>query len=171
MPNIPTHFSATVEDGLGVKRSTDVYLAPPDTTTLAQVVAAIGTWLSDLDPCMDGAITANQIRIVPALPGGLKSATGATWTRSRNMLPGVIRFSSAGTSRAWASVVPALAQGVIVAGKPDVHGATLGTYITLLTTGSNGYTNPQGQALSALESGIIGERKSRKQLQASSKAV
>lgn len=171
MANIPLHFSCTVEDGLGVKRSTDVYQSPPDTTTLAQVVAAIGTWLDDLDVCTSGAITANQIRIIPALPGGLKSATGATWVASRNMLPGVIRFSATQTSRAWSSVIPALAPSVIVGGKPDVHGATLGTYITLITTGSNGYTNPNGQALIALESGIIGERKSRKQLGASSRAV
>lgn len=171
MPTVPLHFSATIEDGLGVKRSTDAYLAPPDTTTLAGIAAAIGTWLADLDAASDGAIVANQIRIVPALPGGLKSATGATWSRSRNMLPGVIRFSASGSSRAWSSVVPALAAACIVSGKPDVHGATLGTYITLLTTPSNGYTNPQDQALLALESAIIGERKSRKQLQASSKAV
>lgn len=171
MPNVPLHFSATVEDGLGVKRSTDVYLAPADTTTLAAVVLQIGTWLAELDAASDGAITANQIRIIPALPGGLKAATGATWTRSRNMLPGVIRFSSSGTSRAWASVIPALAQACIVAGKPDVHGATLGTYITTLTTGGNGYTNPNNEQLLALESAIIGERKSRKQLQASSRAV
>jgi hypothetical protein len=171
MANIPLHFSCTVQDGLGVKRSTDVYLSPPDTTTLAAVVASIGTWLSDLDAATDGAITADQIRIIPALPGGLKSATGATWGRSRNMLPGVLRYSAAGTSHAWSSVVPALAAACIVAGKPDIHGATLGTYSTLLTTGSNGFTNANGQALAALESGIIGERKSRKQLGASSRAV
>lgn len=171
MATVPLHFSCTVQDGLGVKRSTDVYLAPPDTTTLAGVAAAMATWLSDLDACSDGAIVANQIRIVPALPGGLKAATGATWSRSRNMLPGVIRFSATGTSHAWSSVVPALANAVIVAGKPDIHGATLGTYITLLTNASNGYTDEKNQQLIALESGIIGERKSRKQLQASSKAV
>lgn len=171
MALVPLHFSCTVQDGFGVKRSTDVYQTPPDTTTLAQVVAAIGTWLSDLDPCIAGAITANQVRIVPALPGGLKAATGATWLASRCFQNGVLRFSVSQTSKAWSNPLPALANTVIVGGKPDIHGATLGTYVTLLTTPSNAYVAPSNQALVALESAIIGERKNRKQLGASSKAV
>lgn len=163
MANVPLHFSATIEDGFAVRKSTDVYLNVPDTTTLAQLVTAEGTWLTDLDALTAGAIIANQIRIVPSLPGGLKSATGSTWAASRVNQSGLLRFSASGTTENWSNVIPALANSVIVNGKIDKTSGAYTNYVNLLTTGGNNYTNPNRQPITGIVAEMISFRKTRKQ--------
>lgn len=166
MANVPLHFSATIRDGLGTEATTTAYLNPADTTTLAVLVGDLGTWLSDLDAVTDGLIRASRIEIVPALPGGLKTSTGATFAASRVEQTGVLNFSATGTSRKEGMVIPAISNSAIVAGKVDLTNAAITALITLLTSGP--YTNPYNQALVALLDAILSFRKKRKQLQRSS---
>jgi hypothetical protein len=157
MANVSTHYSATVLDSFGVKKSTDVYLDLVDTTTLAALAAAVGTWLSALDGITDGEITASQVIIKPALPGGLK---GAPVAGSYDARTGQIVFAATGTTKLWGQAVPALAASSITAGKVPNTGS-MGTYTALVAGG--GFTNPDNQVLTALKKTAIGDRSARKQ--------
>jgi hypothetical protein len=166
MANVPLHFSATVRDGLGTEASTTAYLNPSDTTTLAGLVADLGTWLTDLDAVTDGLIRGTRIEITPALPGGLKTATGATFQASRVEQSAVLNFSATGTTRKDGMVIPAVSNAAIVAGKVDLTNAAITALIALLSGGN--YTNPYNQVLVGLLDAILTFRKKRKQLQRSS---
>lgn len=159
MANVSTHFSATVLDSLGVKKSTDVYLNVVDTTTLAALAAMAGTWLTDLDGITEGEIVATQVILKPALPGGLK---GAPVAGSLGAKTAQISFSASGTTKLWGQAVPAVAASAITSGKIPNTGS-MGTYTALLLGGS--YTNPDNLALAALKKTAIGDRSARKQQQ------
>lgn len=159
MANVSTHFSATVLDSLGVKKSTDVYLNIVDTTTLAVLAADCGTWLSDLDAITDGEIVAAQIIIKPAIPGGVKGAPVAGSLAAKTAQ---ISFSAAGTTKLWGQAVPAIAASAVTSGKVPNTGS-MGTYTALLLGGL--YSNPDNQALAALKKTAIGDRSARKQQQ------
>jgi hypothetical protein len=159
MANVSIHYSATILDSFGVKRSTDAYLNIVDTTTLAVLAGDLGTWLTDLDAITDGEITASSVIIRPTRPGGLKAAPVAA---SYDAKTGQLSFSATGTSQLWGQSVPALAASAITAGKVPNTGS-MGTYTALLLGGA--FTNPQNQSLAALKKTAIGDRSSRKQQQ------
>lgn len=161
MANVSVVQSASIEDGLGRRKVTEVYSDLVDTTTLAQLAAAQGTWLTDLDAIIDGAIINNRVLIRPAPPGGLKTVgTGATFVASRVSQNANFRFSATGTSRAWSNGVPSISDALIVGDSINTGAAAVGTYTTLLTGGT--YTNPENQALVALEKAQISFRKSKR---------
>ena len=162
MTNVSTHYSATILDSFGVKKSTDVYLDLVDTTTLAALKTAMGTWLLDLDAITDGEITAVQILIKPydATSLGTLGVKGSPVAGSYDARTGQLSFSATGTTALWGQAVPALAASAITAGKVPNTGS-MGTYTALLTGG--GFTNPQNQALAALKKTAVGDRSSRKQ--------
>lgn len=166
MANVPLHFSATIRDGLGTEATSRAYLNLSDTTTLAALVSDLGTWLADLDAVTDGLIRGTRIEITPALPGGLKTATGATFQASRVEQTAVLNFSATGTSRKEGMEIPAVSNAAISAGKLDLTNAAIAALITLLTNGN--FTNPYNQVLVALLDAILSFRKKRKQLQRSS---
>lgn len=155
MANVPLHYSATVEDGLQRRKSTDVYLDIVDTTTLATLAGNFGTWITALDGISAGAIVEGQIRVKPALPGGIKSLTGGSVANSRVAQVGIFRMSASGTTAQWSSDVPALNNTMIVNDAIDPTGTA--TYTGLLTGG--GYTNPENQVLLALTKTLIRFRK------------
>ena len=159
MANVSTHFSATILDSLGVKKSTDVYLDLVDTTTLAVLAATCGTWLTDLDAITDGEIVSTQIIVKPAIPGGVKGSPAAGSLAAKTAQ---ISFSATGTTKLWGQAVPAIAAASVTAGKVPNTGS-MGTYTALLLGGS--YTNPDNQALAALKKTAIGDRSARKQQQ------
>jgi len=159
MPNVGIVQSATIQDGLGRRKVTEVYQNIVDTTTLAALAAAQGTWVTDLDGIIDGAIIFNRVTIKPALPGGIKTVgTGATFLASRVSQIGLFRFSATGSSHAWTSAVPSFSNAFIVNDAPDTSAGAVGTYTTLLTGG--GYTHPENQDLVALEKALLTFRKS-----------
>src|SRR5579872_817764 len=166
MANIPLHFSATIRDGLGTEATTQAYLNVPDSTALSALVGDLGTWLTDLDAVTDGLIRGTRIEITPALPGGLKTSTGATFQASRVEQTAVLNFSATGTARKEGFSIPAVSNSAIVAGKVDLANTAIQALITLLSGGL--YTNPYNQALVALLDAILSFRKKRKQLQRSS---
>jgi hypothetical protein len=166
MANIPLHFSARIVDGLGTEATTTAYLSPADTTTLADLVTSLGTWLTNVDAVTDGLIRDTRIEIKPGLPGGLKTATGATFQASRVEQTGTLNFSVAGSTRKDGVVIPAISNSAIVSGKLDLTNAAIQALITLLTNGN--YTNPYNQVIVGLLDAILSFRKKRKQLQRSS---
>src|SRR5258707_3347328 len=144
MANVNIVQSATIQDGLTLRKATAVYQAIVDTTTLAQLAAAQGTWLTDLDAIIDGAIVDNSVTIKPAPPGGIKAVgTGATFMASRNATTGLYRFSATGSSKHWSSAVPAFSSALIIGDAMDTGNSTVTDYSTLLT--GSGYTNPENQ--------------------------
>lgn len=160
MANVSIVHSATVQDGLTRRKVTEAYGDVVDTTTLASLAAAHGTWLTDLDGIIDGAIIANRVTIKPAAPGGLKTVgTGATFMASRVSQIGIFRFSASGTSHAWSSDVPSISNSFLVGDTIDTTAGAVGTYTTLLTSGP--YTNPQNEQLLALEEALLRFRKSK----------
>jgi hypothetical protein len=158
MANVPLHYSATLQDGLTRRKSTDVYENIVDTTTLATLALSLGTWLTDLDAITDGAIVESHISINPARPGGLKTVgTGTTFLASRVAQIGIFRFSVAGTTASWSSDVPSLSDAAITG--DNINLAVAATYTALLGGGA-AYTNPQNQALIALTKTLVRFRKS-----------
>lgn len=158
MANVAMVQSATIQDGLTKRHAVEVYQNIVDTTTLAQLAAAQGTWLTDLDGIIDGAIVDNRVTIKPAPPGGLKAVgTGATFMASRNSQVGVFRFSATGSSHAWSNGVPSLSNALVVGDTVNTGAAAVGTYTALLISG--GYTNPQNQDLTALEKALLTTRR------------
>lgn len=166
MANVAAHYSLTIRDGLGVEASTVAYVVVPDTTTLAGIAAAAGTWALDVDATIDGAITGLRVELAPALPGGLKAATGATWAASRVEQTGVLNFKNATTKYRFGMPLPSIRSDVISTGKIDLTDTAIAALITLLTSGA--FSNTAQQALTALVDAIISFRKRRKQLQRSS---
>ncbi len=160
MANVSIVHSASIEDGLGRRKTTEAYGNIIDTTTLAALAAAQGTWLSDLDGIIDGAIVANRVTIKPAPPGGLKVvSTGATFLASRVSQTGVFRFSATGTSRRWGQAIPTLADAVIVNGKIDVTNAAIVALVDLLLNPTGFFTNADNQSLEAALDALISFRK------------
>lgn len=158
MANVTMHFSATLQDGLTRTKSTDVYTTLVDTTTLAQLAAAYGTWVTDLDAITDGFVKHGKVEIVPALPGGIKTVTGGSVATSRVAQVGIFRFSATGSTHQWSSVVPSFSDSLIVNDAIDPTGTA--TYTGLLTGGT--YTNPENQTLLALTKTLIRFRKANK---------
>jgi hypothetical protein len=157
MTNVSTHYSATIQDSFGVKKSVDAYLNIVDTTTLAVLAGDMGTWLTALNAITDGEIVGSQVIIRPALPGGLSTGPAAGSYDART---GQITFSASGTTKLWGQAVPALAASAISAGKVPNTGS-MGTYTALMVGG--GFTNPDNQTLAALKKTAIGDRSARKQ--------
>jgi hypothetical protein len=163
MANIPLHFSASVQDGFNVRTTTDAYLDLPDTTTLAQLIAAEGSWLTDVDAIIDGAIINNQILMRPAAPSGLKAATGATWSASRNGYQGLFRWDVTGTQARWSSVLPSISNSVLSGSKINLANTAVSAYVALVATSGNHYTNPQNLQILDLNATAVVQRTKRKQ--------
>lgn len=163
MANIPLHFSASVVDGYNVRVTTDAYLDLPDTTTLAQLITAQGSWLLAVDAMIDGAIVNNQVQIKPTAPSGLKGATGSTWAASKNGYQGLFRFDVTGTQARFSSAIPSISASVQANGKINVASTAVSAYIALVTTSGNHYTNPQNQQILDVNETAIVTRTKRKQ--------
>jgi hypothetical protein len=157
--NVPLRFTAVVRDGLLTAAPLTSYLLVPDSTSLATLVGDLGTWATDMDACIDGAIIDVSARLTPALPAGLKAATGATWLASRVEQTGILNFSATGSDRRYGQALPSLSNAAIVAGKIDLTNASIVALVSLLTTGANDFTNQESQALGVAIDALISFRK------------
>ena len=130
---------ATTEilDALGVTVSMPLYIEFADTTTLATLATWEAAYLAALDAMTDGKITGFTFKLSPALPGGLKSSPAATAEAERNA---VINFSQATVKYRDGVAVPAVADSLIVNGKLDLTAGAVTTFISFLTTVTNGVT-------------------------------
>jgi hypothetical protein len=111
-----------------------------------------------MDGVTDGAFRQVWATIKPTLPGGLKSATGATWAASDITKTGIIDFSATDTSRRWGQAIPTLADAVIVNGKIDTTNAAIVALVDLLLNPTGFFTNADNQSLEAALDALISFR-------------
>lgn len=159
MTNLEVQYRGELVDGLGVHGDMLSYLSLPDTATLAQTSSALGVWAAAVDGCVDGAFTGVSAVIVPPLPGGLKSATGATWLDSRMQQTGIIDFSATGTSRRYGQALPSFSNAAISGGQFDISNAAVQALISLLLNPTGYFTNAEKQSLEAALDALLSFRK------------
>lgn len=159
MAKLEVQYRGELLDGLGVHGEVISYLALPDTATLAQTASALGVWCAAVDGCVDGAFSTATATIVPALPGGLKGATGSTWQASRMQQTGIIDFSATGTDRRYGQALPSFTNAAIVGGQFDLGNAAVQALINLLLNPTGFFTNPQQQSLVAALDALLSFRK------------
>lgn len=166
MANQRLNFWSRMVDGLGVQGGPSSPLSLPDSVTIAELVAALGDWAAAVDGCTDVAFAEAAITITPALPAGLKSATGATWLASRMEQSGILDFGVSGQSRRHGQVVPGFSSALITGGKIDVSAPAVATLAALLTGPVLGgsYTDSAGGNLVGLLAALLSFRKYREQL-------
>lgn len=159
---LAVRMEATIVDELGVQAETSVYALVDPTASFSTIVALQNSWLADLDACTDGQIIGAELEVLPALPGGLKTAPVAL---SRVEQTGMLAFSAAGDPHQWAAAIPALSNDptVISAGKIVVTtGAPAQVLAALLAGGGTAqlaWTNAVNQALTAATSALISFRR------------
>lgn len=162
MPNVAIHYSASIVDGAGSRKVTEVYVSE---ASLSSEPAGINSWLADLDAIIDGVIVASQIRITPALPTTLGTTGRTGFTTSQVGRLGGFRFNVNGTQKHWSQEIPAFAQAYLLSGKtPNVTATAVAAYLSLMTSGvpttNTGFTEPLGLAvLTGLNEAFGGDRK------------
>jgi hypothetical protein len=172
----PVEFSATVVDEWGIEASTPFYAVVDPAMTVTQLAAQLAQLITTLDTATDGYIRRNAITILPALPGGIKTAASAG---SRVEQTGIINFGSVGatvtsaSTKRWGATIPALSNGATVLSGDRIvlTGADpVGLLVTLLTTVGTliVWANAHQQQLTAFKDALVSFRKRRKQLQRSS---
>lgn len=160
--SLAVRMEATIVDALGVQAETSVYALVDPTTSFNTITALLNTWLADLDACTDGQIIGSELEVLPALPGGLKSAPVAL---SRVEQTGILAFDAAGDTHQWATAIPALSNGstVISGGKiVTTTGAPAQILAALLAGGGTAalaWTNAVNQGLTAATSALISFRR------------
>lgn len=159
---LAVRMEATIVDELGVQAETSVYALVDPTASFSTILTQFNTWLADLDACTDGQITGAELEVLPALPGGLKTAPVAL---SRVEQTGVVAFDASGDTHQWATAIPALSNSatVISAGKIVL---TVGSPVQILAallagggTAALAWTNAVNQAITAATSALISFRR------------
>jgi hypothetical protein len=161
MATVTALATAEILDALGVTVSFPIYVEFADTTTLATLNTWAAAYLDALDPIIDGQITSFTLKPALTLPGGLKSAPVATAEAERN---GVFNFSQATVKYRDGLAVPTIADAVIANGKIDLTLTAITTFISFITTVTNGVTITSKflYALQGLVDAFISFRKHRK---------
>ena len=159
---LAVRMEATIVDELGIQAETSVYALVDPSTSFTTILAQLNTWLADLDACTDGQIIGAELEVLPALPGGLKTAPVAG---SRVEQTGILAFDAAGDIHQWASAIPALSNGgtVISGGKIVLTvGSPVQVLSALLAGGGTAqleWTNAVNQPLTTATSALISFRK------------
>jgi hypothetical protein len=167
---LPIRLEATILDELNVQAETSVYALIDPTASFTTILAQLNAWLADLDACTDGQIIDAELEVLPALPGGIKSAPVAL---SRVEQTGLLAFDAAGDIHQFATAIPALSNGatVISDGKIVVTtGAPAQVLAALLASGGTAalaWTNAVNQALTAATSALISFRRYSHQMEQS----
>jgi hypothetical protein len=158
---LAVRMEATILDELDIQAETSVYALVDPTTSFDTIIAQFNIWLADLDACTDGQIIGAELEVLPALPGGLKSAPVAL---SRVEQTGMLAFNAGGDPHQWATAIPALSNDVTVTDMGKIV-TTVGSPAQILAallagggTAALAWTNAVGQALTAATSALISFR-------------
>lgn len=165
---LAVRMEATVLDELNIQAETSVYALVDPTTSFDTILAQFNTWLADLDACTDGQIIGAELEVLPALPGGLKTAPVAL---SRVEQTGILAFDASGDTHQWATAIPALSNNpTVISGGKVV--TTLGSPAQVLAallagggTAQLAWTNDASQALTTPTSALISFRRYPHQLE------
>ena len=168
-------MEATIVDGSGIQAETSVYALVDPTASFSDILALQNTWLGDLDACTDGQIISTELEVLPALPGGLKTAPVST---SKAEQTGLLSFTNTGNAHKWSAGIPALSNGptVVSGGKIVITpGAPAEVLAALLAGGGTAqlvWTNANSQEIAAFASALISFRNyHRQEVQASYERV
>jgi hypothetical protein len=165
---LAVRMEATIIDEMDVQAETSVYALVDPATSFDTIITQFNAWLTDLDACTDGQIIEAELEVLPALPGGLKTAPVAL---SRVEQTGVLAFDAAWDTHQWITAIPALSNGatVVSGGKVRVTpGSPVQTLAALLASGGTAqlaWTNADSQALTAATSALISFRRYPHQLE------
>ena len=158
---LAVRMEATVLDELNIQAETSVYALVDPTASFDTIITQFNTWLADLDACTDGQIIGAELEVLPALPGGLKTAPVPL---SRVEQTGMLAFDAAGDTHQWATAIPALSNDVTVTDMGKIV-TTLGSPAQVLAallagggTADLAWTNADSQALTAATSALISFR-------------
>lgn len=155
-------MEATIVDALDIQAETSMYALIDPTASFSDILALQNTWLADLDACTDGQIISTELEVLPALPGGLKTAPVTT---SRVEQTGMLSFNSTGDTHKWATAIPALSNSsaVVSGGKIVLTvGAPAQVLADLLASGGTAalaWTNATSQAIASFASALISFRR------------
>ncbi len=158
---LAVRMEATIIDEMDVQAETSVYALVDPTTSFDTILTQFNSWLTDLDACTDGQIIGAELEVLPALPGGLKTAPLAL---SRVEQTGILAFDAAGDTHQWATAIPALSNGITVTDMGKIvttPGSPAQTLAALLAGGGTAdlaWTNANSQALTAATSALISFR-------------
>lgn len=158
---LAVRMEATIVDELGVQAETSVYALIDPAASFTAILAQLNAWLTDLDACTDGQIISAELEVLPALPGGLKSAPVAL---SRVEQTGVLAFTADGDTHQWATPIPALSNSPTVTSGGRVvttPGSPAQVLAALLAGGGTAdlaWTNETSQPLTAATSALISFR-------------
>jgi hypothetical protein len=164
---LAVRLEATILDELNVQATASVYALVDPSALFSDVLSSLNTWLADLDACTDGQIISTELEVLPALPGGLKSAPV---TGSRVEQTGVLDFTSTGDTHAWGFAIPAISNSATVISGGHIvitSGQPVNTLFSLLVGGGTAvleWTNATSQALAAFANCFLSIRQYRKQL-------
>lgn len=161
MATIPGRLSVKVLDALGVEASMTTWHDVTTTDTVADLNTWAAAYLPDLDAITDGQITSAELALSLTLPGGIK---GAPVAHSEVEKGGLFNFAQTGLPFKYGVLVPAISDSVIVDGKIDLTNADVTTWISTLTTLTNGIQaiSKAFVALGALLDALIAFRKHRR---------
>lgn len=170
MTTVPVRISATIVDEWGIEASTSFNADADDTKTLAALDTEVSAFLTALDGTTDGLLKSARVTILPALPGGIKTAAAAG---SRVEQTGVLGFSTSGTNKRYSVDIPALSNGsTVLSGNRIVLTGIdpIGVLIGILTTVGTvlRWTNAHSQDIQAFIDALVAFHKKRRQLQRSS---
>ena len=161
-------MEATIIDEMDVQAETSVYALVDPTASFDTIITQFNAWLADLDACTDGQIIGAELEVLPALPGGLKTAPVAL---SRVEQTGFLAFDAAGDTHQWATPIPALSNSPTVTSGGRVV-TTLGSPAQVLAallagggTADLAWTNDASQPLTAATSALISFRRYPHQLE------
>jgi len=175
MATIQLKASVTIVDEWGTEASTAMYAQASDTHTLASLDAEIADWITAIDAVTGGYIKAARVEIIPALPGGVKTA-GQVVAGSRVEQNGGFGFEVSGTSKKYTTYIPALLDdSTVLNGDRIVLTSTqpAGVLIAILTTVGTVLTwlSEHNQQITGFIDAFVAFHKKRKQLQRSSYEV
>lgn len=157
MANVPVQFSLSFQDYLGVRGSELFNANIPEGTTLTQLGTQLGTLATTVDAVTGAAIIGVRASLIPAVPGGLKTAVaGADLEKTL-----LINFGNATNRNKSGQDIPGVNPAVLTAGKIDLTQAAVAALITLI---EGNYTNAALQALTAVRDAAITFRKRRREL-------
>jgi len=170
MAEVPVRISATIVDEWGIEASSVYYAQADDSKTIAAMVTEVDAFIVGLDGVTDGEIRAARVTILPALPGGIKTAAAAG---SRVEQTGLLGFSATGTTKRYSAAIPALSNGnTVLSGDRIVLSGVdpVGVLIAILTTVGTvlKWVNEHNQQIQDFIDALVAFRKKRKQLQRSS---
>lgn len=160
--------SVKIVDSEDQEVTSQAYLHLPTTATIGQVDAAVGAWLTLLQPCTNGQIIGCSVSLPIDTSGfATPAATGSAIANGISA-----KFPNLSDSSPWDFVIPARDPAVMAGNGPDqTEGATLDLFTDFMETGLTGvtftggyFTDSRGYQLTQNADLFRVTRKHRKQL-------